>query len=819
MSELFRKIVIVWILLMFITVPAVSYAAHGGVHFTITSAPPTPTPSTTMQTQSTLNFIITNTGTPGVDDPISEVKFRFPNNGCSNPNTTYYTANSATAPAGWSVRKIKTECVKDKTEISFRESSQVCGNGLAPGASLTFGVEVTPYMGSADRSDDLVRAEAKDKWDCGNGDKSRFDTSPIAPWDVKGLKVSLSAVPVSLGVGDTITLTATVTNMTDAVQNNILPGTITVTTPDTGAAVPASGPTPAFLDLASGVSDTFTWTYTASNTGTVVFDTASVGNGTASSDTASSNTVTIGDLTASLNLSPSQVITGQDVTVRMIVQNNGSTAATNVTPSTLTSLGTATTVCTGPTPGTIGNLQPGQAGSFTWTCTISGIVGDTYSFSNYATSGAVQTNTAISNEGAISAYAVVVSPSSVVSGTVSPASPITLQFTVYNNGGFPVERVKITQPDAAFTSTDTQNINNCPTDWEYRYKNGPPEKYEFRACNGTEIPDGGNRTFSLTFDGVPVVTVDTTYTFPVEIRDTNGGRNTVGVEFTVAAAVIVSDAVNPAITSGNTQSTIYWSPPGTDYDGILVLRSPDATFTTPTDGVDYTTQVGQVIGVNDTVVYFDSDMTYVNIHTDTGLTNDTIYYYKVFNHNEYFIYSVGTALDATPRDPADDRQWAYSVGFTTLVIPALDIGALYSGSNGNNIFSMSTTDGSEIWRAKETAAPVQSGIQIVPISPGGSTSYLLASSQDGRVYAIDTATGANVWTSPQLGDSVQAAPAVQLLDNSPSFQGIYTTDVVFAATRNLSATNNKLYALDATDGTILWTFNDVGAYQIDIINA
>lgn len=824
MSKVKRIVMVSFLLISSIIIPIFSYSAYAGVSFTVALDPAAP--SAAMQTRSTLNFIVTNTGIPGVDDPISEVKFRFPNNGCSAPNTTYYIANSAAPPSGWSVRSIKTECVKNKTEISFRESSQICGNGLAPGSSLTFGVEVTPYTGAADRSDDFNRAEAKDKWGCGTGAKLRLDVPPIAPWSVKGLKIDLYATPVSLGVGSAITVTATVTNMTNAAQNNILPGGITVTTPDTGAAAYLSGPTPASLNLASGASDTFTWIYTASNAGNVVFNTTSVGNGIASSNAGSSNTVIIGDLTASLNLTPSQVVTGQDVTVRMTVMNNGSSAVTNVTPAALNPLGTATTVCTGPAPASIGNLQPGQSGSFVWTCTISGIAGDTYSFSSYAASDTVTTNTAVSNAGTISAYAVVVNPGSVVSGTVSPASPLILQFTVYNNGGFPVNRVKITQPDSAFTSIDTVNLTNCPVEWDYRYKVGPPESYEFRACNGiNEIINGGNKTFSLTFDGVPTVTTNTIYTFPVEIRDTNGGRNTVGVEFTVAAAVPVSDAVNFAITSGNTQSTLYWSPPSADYDGVLILRGPDAAFTTPVDGIDYTSQVGQIIPTtNDTVVYFDSNMTYVNFYIDTGLTNNIPYYYKMFNHNEYFIYSAGTALDSIPGDPViNDRQWTYSVGFTTLIIPTINPGVgLYSGSNGNNIFSMTTADGEEIWRAKETAAPVQSGIQIVPIS-GTGNSYIFASSQDGHVYAVDVATGSNVWTSPLLGDMIQAACAVQLRDYSDvSFQGTYTTDVVFAATRNdplISSTNNKLYALDATSGAILWTFNGGGTYMVDMVNA
>ena len=91
--------------------------------------------------------------------------------------------------------------------------------------------------------------------------------------------------------------------------------------------------------------------------------------------------------------------------------------------------------------------------------------------------------------------------------------------------------------------------------------------------------------------------------------------------------------------------------------------------------------------------------------------------------------------------------------------------------------------------------------------------------QSGRVYMIDTALGLQTWSTTLSGaDTVQAATAAQLRAYSDAtFQSTYTDDVVFAATRNVSTTNNKVFALRASDGAVLWTFNQTGAYAMDYV--
>jgi outer membrane protein assembly factor BamB len=90
------------------------------------------------------------------------------------------------------------------------------------------------------------------------------------------------------------------------------------------------------------------------------------------------------------------------------------------------------------------------------------------------------------------------------------------------------------------------------------------------------------------------------------------------------------------------------------------------------------------------------------------------------------------------------------------------------------------------------------------------------------VYSVDELTGNSKWSvdfSPSglnRANNIQAAVAAQLrADSDASFQSTYAADVIFAASRNTTATNcgssttnNKLFAINEATGSVLWTFND-----------
>jgi outer membrane protein assembly factor BamB len=91
--------------------------------------------------------------------------------------------------------------------------------------------------------------------------------------------------------------------------------------------------------------------------------------------------------------------------------------------------------------------------------------------------------------------------------------------------------------------------------------------------------------------------------------------------------------------------------------------------------------------------------------------------------------------------------------------------------------------------------------------------------QSGRVYHVDSETGLTRWATTVTGaDTVQAPTSVQMLTwSNAAFTASVTDDLVFAATRNVSTTNNRVVALRASDGAVAWTFNGTGAYQMDYV--
>jgi len=74
------------------------------------------------------------------------------------------------------------------------------------------------------------------------------------------------------------------------------------------------------------------------------------------------------------------------------------------------------------------------------------------------------------------------------------------------------------------------------------------------------------------------------------------------------------------------------------------------------------------------------------------------------------------------------------------------------------------------------------------------------------------------WESPVLGDAIGARVTVQYRAAADAtFQTQFTGDLVIVGTKNASATNNKVYGLDAATGTVQWTFNPTGATAVDVV--
>lgn len=277
------------------------------------------------------------------------------------------------------------------------------------------------------------------------------------------------------------------------------------------------------------------------------------------------------------------------------------------------------------------------------------------------------------------------------------------------------------------------------------------------------------------------------------------------------------------------QVRLYWTNPTQQHRGVLILRSAGAAPTTaPTDRTRYA--VGQTVG-NAQVVYSDDGGSTVNTFLDTGRTNGTRYYYKVYNHHQSLSYASGavpgsSGIFAEPTSRAAGKPlWCYSTGLSNLNQPVIDPGAaVYAAGNLGaitaNVTSTAdpTQDGNERFRPVLLGGPVQSRFPVVPIQ-GRSGSYIVTGDQSGRIYEVNAATGAVVWTSNgglPLGDRIQAQPVVQLVSRAnAAFSAVHSQDLFFVPTRNNNATNNKVYAIRGGDGTLAWTY---APGDLDIVN-
>ena len=109
------------------------------------------------------------------------------------------------------------------------------------------------------------------------------------------------------------------------------------------------------------------------------------------------------------------------------------------------------------------------------------------------------------------------------------------------------------------------------------------------------------------------------------------------------------------------------------------------------------------------------------------------------------------------------------------------------------------------------------------LEQSGSWGGLFGGDQSGYVYSLDSASGTQNWTGnlSAKANGIQAAVSAQLWQYSnAAFKAQFSGDVIFGGSRNTGAagctganntaqTSNKVFAINVTDGTMPWTFNDL----------
>lgn len=151
----------------------------------------------------------------------------------------------------------------------------------------------------------------------------------------------------------------------------------------------------------------------------------------------------------------------------------------------------------------------------------------------------------------------------------------------------------------------------------------------------------GNSTLTITAGNTATISNAT-----LTITGISGSKiHNYNITLTILDSIAPSDISNFSITSGNAQCTLTWTNPSeSDFSGLLVLRKNSA-FNSDTDspvsGTSY--NAGDTIG-NASVVY---KLTTEITKTDTGLTNGSTYYYKIFSFDEVPNYSSGAEKSVT----------------------------------------------------------------------------------------------------------------------------------------------------------------------------
>jgi outer membrane protein assembly factor BamB len=91
------------------------------------------------------------------------------------------------------------------------------------------------------------------------------------------------------------------------------------------------------------------------------------------------------------------------------------------------------------------------------------------------------------------------------------------------------------------------------------------------------------------------------------------------------------------------------------------------------------------------------------------------------------------------------------------------------------------------------------------VSPDGNP-WAIATTLDGRVRAFNAATGAAIWTSPELGDSIEASVCAMIT----AYEGV--DDVIMVGVNNRFG-GSRFVGLDLATGSELWSFDNGGGWN------
>jgi hypothetical protein len=270
----------------------------------------------------------------------------------------------------------------------------------------------------------------------------------------------------------------------------------------------------------------------------------------------------------------------------------------------------------------------------------------------------------------------------------------------------------------------------------------------------------------------------------------------------VSAFTIVSDSVGSAATDGRNRLQWFVPASATGATDVLIKYNSGATCTPPPNPTSGTQTITVPLSGGD----FGNTMSVTHQGGSDPPVLGQQYCYSAFLTYPGPVYSAGESMSARPFDSTGNVKWKLFTPnpATALAPPTVGFDAVIGLSNDGYVQAMQRGPTGGVWpgpwKPLSLGDVAQHRAPVVPL-PGGSRAFI--STQNGWIYAVDTANGNLVWSTQLPEGRAQGAPA-----------GIFTAfggkwDYILVGTS--AGANNRFYALDPATGAVIDAFPAAGS--------
>lgn len=156
-----------------------------------------------------------------------------------------------------------------------------------------------------------------------------------------------------------------------------------------------------------------------------------------------------------------------------------------------------------------------------------------------------------------------------------------------------------------------------------------------------------------------------------------------------------------------------------------------------------------------------------------------------------------------PAPALQEVVWRFKTNGRVLSTPAVVGDVVYIGSTDGRLYAVDRATGRERWRFG-TRGPISS-------SPAVAHGLVYISSVDGNVYAVDAGTGVERWKFATAGERRFTAPgihgAIPRTERMPDpFDVFLSSPTVVGDAAYIGSGDQSVYALDARTGALRWRF-------------